>query len=205
MSPVFDLDAGVPCESTMTPGPTVVTTPPPAPETGAGSPSGESGVRVGLELHTEDDDPPLSCWLDEQLAKAAAVLDVTCGNLELLIVDDEEMASLHLEYKDVEGTTDVLTFDLSEPTAGSGFVEGDIVICLDEARRQAQQRGHSVRKEALLYAVHGLLHLLGEDDHTEAAFSQMHQREDAVLTALGFGSVFDRDIQPDQTHPPPNA
>ena len=69
-------------------------------------------------------------------------------------------------------------------------VEGDVVVCVDEARRQAVNRGHEVRAEVLLYAVHGLLHLLGYDDHEPDSAAAMHDREDTLLAALGVGRVY---------------
>ena len=49
-----------------------------------------------------------------------------------------------------------------------------------------------MKKEALLYAVHGLLHLCGFDDRTARDFDVMHQREDEILCAIGVGAVFAR-------------
>jgi len=72
-------------------------------------------------------------------------------------------------------------------------VQGDLVICMDEAARQAVSRGHETRLEVLLYAVHGLLHLLGYDDHNPQDAEAMHRREDELLTAIGYGPVYSRD------------
>jgi len=155
-----------------------------------------TGLHIDLTLSTEDDDPPLLGWLDIMLARAAELAGVCRGQLGLAIVADAEMADLHQNYKSVSGTTDVLTFDLCE-TPTPGHVEGDIVLCLDEARRQAAARDHTVRQEMLLYAIHGLLHLLGEDDLDEEAYQRMHAREDELLRALGVGPVFSRETRPD--------
>ena len=122
---------------------------------------------------------------------AARAASVRCGELSIAVVGDEQMAQLHEQYKDVSGTTDVLTFDLGEDL-DENQIEGEIIVCLDEAARQAAQRGHSVRHELLLYVVHGILHLLGEDDHEPDDFKRMHDREDQILTRLGLGAVFAR-------------
>ncbi|MEM9414448.1 MAG: rRNA maturation RNase YbeY [Planctomycetota bacterium] len=150
-------------------------------------------LTIELSLQTDDADPPLAGWLEGMLSQAAGIAGVSRGLLSLVIVGDEEMAQLHEQWKNVPGTTDVLTFDLAEPGAPADEPEGDIVVCIDEARRVAKERGHSLRHEALLYAVHGLLHLLGEDDQDPASYQQMHQREDDILTRLGVGRVFDAD------------
>lgn len=142
-------------------------------------------------MNVPDVDPPLEGWLDVQLAgiaESATEAALLRGELAVTVVDDAAMADLHKRYKGAAGTTDVLTFDLREHSRDP--LEGDIVICLDEAARQAATRGHDVRVEALLYAVHGLLHLLGEDDEREEDAARMHRREDELLTAAGFGAVF---------------
>ena len=152
-------------------------------------PGAETGCRVQLSLETDDCEPPLTGWLDVQLTRITALAGVSAGELGVTVVGDDRMASLHQQYKDVTGTTDVLTFDLREDVDEP--IEGDIVVCLDEARRQAGDHGHGVREETLLYAVHGLLHLLGEDDHDEAAAARMHRREDELLERAGIGRVYD--------------
>jgi hypothetical protein len=69
-------------------------------------------------------------------------------------------------------------------------VEVDTVVCVDEARRRARERGHGVREELLLYCMHSLLHVQGYDDVTAAGAAAMHAREDEVLTAIGVGAVY---------------
>lgn len=149
-----------------------------------------AGCAIDLGIEVADCDPPLTGWLVPTLRRVAGEAGVRNGRLGLRIVDDREMASLHERYSKLPGTTDVLTFDLRDDPADP--IEGDIVICLDEARRQARARGHDTRDEALLYAVHGLLHLLGEDDHEEADYQRMHRREDELLQRIGLGPVFAR-------------
>ena len=149
--------------------------------------------RVVMSLTVCDTRPPLEGYVDRLVQQAAQLEHVVSGAITLAIVDDAAMISLHKRYKQLDTTTDVLTFDLRRNGAGPlGSLYGDIVICLDQAQRQAQARGHSIRDEVLLYGVHGLLHLLGYDDANPQAFARMHAREDAILTALGVGAVFDR-------------
>lgn len=130
-------------------------------------------------------------WLRRQLLACADVLGVTLVELSIVIVHDDRMSDLHLRYCGIEGTTDVLTFDLSDEPAADR-VEGEIYICLDEAARQAEARRHDVQHELLLYALHGVLHLMGYDDHDPADHAAMHAEEDRVLEAIGVGRVFGR-------------
>lgn len=163
--------------------------PVPAPGFPPGYPPGlPSGCDVTLDLQAPDCDPPCAGWLQPQLARIAALAGVAGGELNLAVVDDGQISELHGQYLGIAGTTDVLTFDLRDDPGQP--VQGDIVVCMDEARRQAQDRGHDTRLELLLYAVHGLLHLLGEDDHDPADYEKMHKREDDLLTRAGLGAVF---------------
>lgn len=130
-------------------------------------------------------------WIADHAARALRVLDAD-GEVRVRVVADAEMAAAHLEYAEVEGTTDVLTFDMSELNADGTRVEldVDVLACLDEAERQAARRGHPGRCELLLYVVHGVLHCLGFDDHGDDEYARMHREEDRVLEAIGVGSVF---------------
>jgi len=135
---------------------------------------------------------PSSCkldlgWIESLLIKACGQVLPTVRRLSIRIVGDEEMARLHEAHAGVAGTTDVLTFDASDPGRA---IEADIAICVDEAERQAEAFGHSVEHELLLYAVHGLLHCIGFDDHTDADYARMHAEEDRLLEAIGAGRIF---------------
>jgi probable rRNA maturation factor len=163
-------------------------------------------IHIELVQHTDISDTQLEGWLDQQVKRAVELCEVKQAQLNLVIVADDEMAELHEQYTGVAGTTDVLTFDLNQSAEGGSppgsdqapsALESDIILCLDEAKRQADQRGHEPRHELLLYAVHGLMHLLGEDDHDEAAYQRMHAREDALLQQMGFGPLFDPERKTD--------
>lgn len=134
--------------------------------------------------------PAALTWLQDQTAKVGAHMDLR-GEVRVRIVDDTEMADAHLEYCEIEGTTDVLTFDLIDGMAAEGQpLDTDIMVCLDEAARQAPTRGHKPEHEMLLYILHGVLHCLGFDDREEEDFIRMHAREDEVLSAIGVGAIF---------------
>lgn len=155
-----------------------------------------------------DADEAIDHWLREKYLEITIILGVPANAVTLAIVEDAEMSDLHEQYKSVPGTTDVLTFDLRDADAatdsattdtGTGDpsttidpmdVEGDVALCLDEAKRQASARGHDVSHELLLYAVHALLHLLGYDDHDETDAAAMHAREDELLSQVGLEPIY---------------
>jgi probable rRNA maturation factor len=122
------------------------------------------------------------------LRAVLAAHEVPAATLSIALVDDAAMIALHGQYLGIAETTDVLTFDLSDE--GAEGVDGEIVICVDLAAREAALRQHALADEVLLYAVHGCLHLLGYDDLNAEDAARMHAREDELLTALGVGPVY---------------
>ena len=99
------------------------------------------------------------------------------------------MSGLHEQFMGIRGPTDVLTFPIDQDRRGR-VTSGEVVVCVTEAQRQARERGNSPRSELLLYAIHGMLHLLGYDDRTGRGFRDMHRTEDELLSELGLGPVF---------------
>ncbi len=132
--------------------------------------------------------PAALAWLHDKILEAMDAMRRS-GQLSVRIVGDDEMARAHDTHKGNSDTTDVLTFDLS---AGEGPLDADLLLCADEARRQAIARGHAVEQEVLLYVVHGVLHCTGYDDYDAAASARMHRAEDEILAAVGVGATYAR-------------
>lgn len=129
-------------------------------------------------------------WVREQAVAAMGHLGLS-GEARVRLVDDAAMAEAHERHCGVAGTTDVITFDLAEgASARGGELDVDLLVCVEEAARQASARGIEARREVLLYVLHGVLHCLGFDDHDEAASAAMHAKEDEVLAAIGVGATF---------------
>ncbi|MDJ0523314.1 MAG: rRNA maturation RNase YbeY [Planctomycetota bacterium] len=122
------------------------------------------------------------------LARQAADRAGRPVELSFAVIDDESMQALNREALDHDYPTDVLSFPYAEEPA----VVGEVVLSADTARREAAARGHPAYHELLLYAVHGVLHLLGYDDHDPAARRRMRRAERAVLASLGMPPVFGR-------------
>ncbi len=94
------------------------------------------------------------------------------AELSVLAVDVATMSSLHQQWMDEEGPTDVLSFPMDELRPGNDDEEpepgllGDVVLCPAVAAEQAAAAGHSTEQELDLLTTHGILHLLGYD-HAE--------------------------------------
>lgn len=111
--------------------------------------------------------------------------------LEIVILGTASIARLNRQWLGHEGPTDVIAFDVGEGLPReTGQVVGQINACWPVACKEAARRGHPAQSELLLYVVHGLLHLLGYDDHDPRAAQAMHLCEDALLAAMGLGRVY---------------
>jgi probable rRNA maturation factor len=114
------------------------------------------------------------------------------AEVSVSFVDDEEIHRMNLEYRNVDRSTDVLSFPLTENgeyevSPDTGCVPlGDIVISLEHAQAQAEEFGHSFEREVAYLTVHSMLHLLGYD-HEAGGLEQvrMREREEGVLKQLG--------------------
>lgn len=160
-----------------------------------------ASVRAGITLHIDDAAAPLpAAELEELRVLGGAALRESAGSgtgeVRVRIVGDAEMAAAHERYLCTPGTTDVITFDgsagESDPRRAGVPLDVDLLVCRDEAQRQAADRAHTSTQELVLYILHGVLHCLGFDDTTDADFERMHAEEDRVLTAIGMGAVFGR-------------
>lgn len=116
------------------------------------------------------------------------------GSVEISVrfVDDEEIHALNLQYRNVDRSTDVLSFPLGEDgvydinySTGAKML-GDIVISVEHAIEQAKTYGHSLQREIGFLTVHSMLHLLGYD-HEAGGIEQvrMREKEETILTQLG--------------------
>jgi len=136
-----------------------------------------------------------------QHAVEIAVADdgVPLSSLSVLVVDETECVRLHQTHFEDPEPTDVMTFpDGSRDPETERVHLGDIAICADVARRVAGERSDDPHErervageECILYVVHGLLHLLGFDDHDPEDRSVMWQRQRAVLAQVGIRMVDD--------------
>ncbi|PRQ07296.1 rRNA maturation RNase YbeY [Enhygromyxa salina] len=136
--------------------------------------------------------PRVLALLERRTRRAAQRVGLDADQLRWLglrIVDDAEMAELHLTYMGETGPTDVLSFRpavrLVEAGDGGGGSLGDIVIDWDAVERQARAPSDAARlDEATVLVVHGLAHLLGHDHRDRVEGRRMHRVERRVLRAL---------------------
>lgn len=104
-------------------------------------------------------------------SRKAKVTDLTkLREVFVLIVSDRRMASLHRQFLNESGPTDVIT-----------FAHGEIFISAETARRHARSFRNSLERELRLYIVHGLLHLHGFDDRSRKDAGRMKKIQEQIL------------------------
>ena len=114
------------------------------------------------------------------------------AEVSVIFVDDDQIQALNKEYRNLDKSTDVLSFPLFsdnnyEVSPETGCVAlGDIVISIEHAQAQADEYEHSFEREMAYLTVHSMLHLLGYD-HEAGGLEQvrMREKEEGVLKQLG--------------------
>ena len=120
--------------------------------------------------------------LKQALLVAGQQLGTTVDNLSVALVDDARISSLNRQLLDRSGPTDVIAFEAEPDVEGSS---GEIIISVQTAQRQAQQYRHSLLEELGLLAIHGLLHVMGYEDRTEAGRAEMERIQQSLIDEVG--------------------
>jgi probable rRNA maturation factor len=143
-------------------------------------------------------DAPYQSQIDtaalEQLTTHVLRGEGVAGPVEvsIWITDEDELHTLNRTYRNVDSSTDVLSFGADDDD-DTPFVSapdqprylGDLAISFPHAVRQAEEYGHSLQRELSYLLTHGLLHLLGYDHEQPDDARVMRGREEALLGALG--------------------
>ena len=113
--------------------------------------------------------------------------------ISLVITGEKRIRLLNKKFRGIDRVTDVLSFGNEEAENGSAkFISspdkiiylGEIFICYPQARKQAIQKKHSIKKEVTILLIHGILHLIGYDHKGNYENSEMKDIEKMVLETL---------------------
>ena len=114
------------------------------------------------------------------------------AEINVTIVDDNEIKELNREFRDIDKSTDVLSFPLGEDGVydynpeTDALMLGDIVISAEHALAQADLYGHSIEREIAFLTVHSMLHLLGYDHvNNDEEEKEMFSRQEEILKIMG--------------------
>ena len=137
----------------------------------------------------------------EAFSSENAPVDSACVNV--LITDSEGIRVLNRDYRSIDSATDVLSFpnidfdtpsdfsipdekraDYTDPDTGE-LILGDIILNADRIFSQAEEFGHSVKREMAFLTAHSCLHLCGYDHMTDEEEKIMFSRQEKILERLG--------------------
>jgi len=114
------------------------------------------------------------------------------ATVSVTFTDNEGIREYNREYRAIDKATDVLSFPMydfrngDEPEEGEPVCLGDIVLSLERAAEQAEEFGHSFRREAAFLTVHSVLHLLGYDHLlSEEDDIDMRKRQKDIMNEIG--------------------
>ena len=138
--------------------------------------------RVDIEIANRQNELPLPQGVIEHVVRLVLEEQNIGAELSIAAVPDDEMIELNKRFLDYNGATDVMAFPYGKE---SDKICGEIVVNASQAVREAAGRAHSAEDELLLYVVHGLLHLLGHDDHDPQHRRLMRERERRILARCG--------------------
>nr|WP_297918890.1 rRNA maturation RNase YbeY [uncultured Allomuricauda sp.] len=126
----------------------------------------ETEFRVENEMKVSD-------WMKRIIEEEGYVVD----KLDYIFCNDERLLSLNLEYLGHDTYTDIITFDYSK----GRNISGDVFISIDRVRENALKYKEDFEKEFLRVACHGILHLMGYKDKTEAEGLEMRKKEEEKI------------------------
>jgi probable rRNA maturation factor len=137
-------------------------------------------------LSGEPDEAQVAFWLEFVLDR----LDRQSTEVSVLIVGEEEIASLNAQYRGLENATNVLSFPADISVEEVEYL-GDIVICSQVVKLESGLYGRGFADRYAHMLIHGLLHLLGYDHLEEGARTRMEQLETDLLSRLDMGNPYE--------------
>ncbi|MEW6027258.1 MAG: rRNA maturation RNase YbeY [Planctomycetota bacterium] len=111
------------------------------------------------------------------------------GLFNFIFVDNREIRRLNRRYLGRNRITDVIAFPLAD---NCDNIKGEVVVSVEEARRQSRRRNIPLNDEIALYCIHGLLHLIGYDDLAESERIKMERRQSEYLKMMAATSSVPR-------------
>jgi len=154
-------------------------------------------------IENEQDEIKINKEIEETIKTVidASLLYENCdfdAEVSVTIVDNESIREINKETRDIDRPTDVLSFpmlyfdengdiiDSDFDMDGDVLVLGDIVISAERAKEQAEEFGHSFRREIAFLTVHSMLHLLGYDHVDDPEGERiMFAKQEEILDKLG--------------------
>ncbi len=140
-------------------------------------------------VHNEQTTLPISKKYVERVVKALLELEKEpCFQVYIYFVDEKRISSLHKEFFQDPSSTDCISFPIDEKNEPNRIL-GEVFVCTDIAKQYGLKRNIDPLDEALLYLVHGLLHLMGYDDIESMDRKIMRKKEKKHMEFLKKNSL----------------
>ena len=161
---------------------------------------------MNLSIADERQNPTNDEVLNETVNNAVGAVCKHFGikvpvEVSVMFTEDEMIREINEEYRGIDKVTDVLSFPqmefseagvidekyMPEENGYPGLVLGDIILNVEQARKQADEYGHSFYREAGYLTVHSMLHLLGYDHEEDGDKKIMREKEEIIMSEIGLG------------------
>jgi len=147
-------------------------------------------IELDLQLACEADDIPareeFQHWVEQILGRFDKDFELT-----IRVVGSEESQALNHQYRGKDKPTNVLSFPFEVPEGIELNLLGDLVICADVVRSEAQQQNKTLTAHWAHMVTHGCLHLLGYDHINDNEAIEMESLETEILAELGFNNPYE--------------
>lgn len=152
---------------------------------------------MGLKIVCESEKYP---FLEVEKAVFETLEQKDDLEIEILFVSLSEIREINLEQRNIDKETDCLSFPtldgirgkildkkeypLDRNEEGDRLFLGSVVVCEDKAKMQAEEYGHSLKREVYYLSVHGILHLFGYDHMLDSEKAQMRAKEEEIMNKI---------------------
>lgn len=107
--------------------------------------------------------------------------------LSIILLNSDEIHTMNRKYRNIDAPTDVISFAAIDGEDELPSEMGDIFICFEKIKEQAESYGHSEYREFAFLVTHGIYHLLGYDHMTKEDETIMFTKQEKILEMLKIG------------------
>ena len=135
-------------------------------------------MAIRFSSQIENFELPEASNVKKWIAELVKCHEKSVGNISYLFCDDEYMLEVNRHYLDHDTYTDIITFDY----VVANLISGDIFISVDWVGENARLFGVEFERELHRVVIHGVLHLLGQGDKSDAEAAEMRRQEEEALS-----------------------
>lgn len=150
---------------------------------------------VDIEYRELEENANYDELINKVIQKCFEIENLQNTNLyvSVILTTPSIIKNINNEFRNINKETDVLSFPMFEKDEIQHIMEeealGDIVISIERVKEQAEEYGHSFKRELAYMLVHGFYHLMGEDHMNEEEKARMRQKEENVLQTLNINRI----------------